>query len=123
MAESFETILKEGWTEKRSRFFKSWRKRWTVLTPSNLFTFKLQNGYNTSPTENINIRDCVNIKSAEEELHVENSFRVDSRSQSFFFVVDSPQEKELWIGAIGRAMMRPKVMISRGEEEEMNLHV
>jgi hypothetical protein len=37
--------------------------------------------------------------------------------------VDSGPEKELWIGAIGRAMMRPKVMISRGEEEELNQYI
>lgn len=123
MAESFETILKEGWVEKRSRYFKSWRKRWAVLTPGSLFTFKAPNAYTTTPTENIAIRDCINIRSAEEDVNNENSFRVDTRGYSFFFLCESAAEKELWIGAIGRAMMRPKVMISRGEEEELNQYI
>jgi hypothetical protein len=69
------------------------------------------------------MRDCVNIRSAEEDIHTEFSFRVDTKAQSFYFVVENAAEKELWIGAIGRAMMRPKVMISRGEEEELNQYI
>lgn len=90
----FNAIMKEGWCEKRSRYFKSWRQRWAVLTPQYLYTFKNQQAYNTSPTETINMQDCVNIKSAEEDVNMENAFRVDTRSESFFFKATDPAEKE-----------------------------
>ena len=38
--EDLKNIIKEGWLEKESRTFKSWRKRWFVLTPKTLYSFK-----------------------------------------------------------------------------------
>jgi len=35
---------KEGWLEKKSKFLGEWRKRWIVLTPAYLFTYKEENG-------------------------------------------------------------------------------
>lgn len=40
------------------------------------------------------MQDCVNIKSAEEDVNLENAFRVDTRSESFFFRAQDAPEKE-----------------------------
>mmetsp|Transcript_18330 Transcript_18330/g.21121 ORF Transcript_18330/g.21121 Transcript_18330/m.21121 type:complete len:121 (+) Transcript_18330:23-385(+) len=106
--DNFKDILKEGWLAKESRFFKSWRKRWFVLTPSHLFSFKEERIYK-NPTEAINLKECTTVKSAEEDIHKENSFRIDSAAQTFYIQASSTSEKESWIGAIGKAMVRPSI--------------
>ena len=40
MHEDLKNILKEGWLEKESKYLKAWRKRWFVLTPNTLYSFK-----------------------------------------------------------------------------------
>jgi PH domain len=119
-SENFEVILKEGWVDKRSRFIKEWRKRWMVLTPRFLFSFKNQQGYKTSPTERLRLQECATVKSAEEELKKDFSFRIDTRDRTFYFAANDSQEKESWIGSIGKAMVRPTVMRSQSEEEALN---
>ena len=42
--ESFN-IYKEGWLYKQSRYLKTWRKRWGVLTKTHLFTYKIEQEY------------------------------------------------------------------------------
>lgn len=118
--ENFETILKEGWIDKRSRFLKEWRRRWLVLTPRYLFSFKQQQGYRDNPTERIRLQDCSTVKSAEEETKKDFSFRIDTRDRVFYFSALDPNEKEAWIGSIGRAMVRPTVMRSKSEEDALN---
>lgn len=119
-AESFDTIIKEGWIEKRSKYVKEWRSRWMVLTPRFLCTFKKQQDYRSSPTEKINLRLCATVKSAEDDVGRAHSFRVDTSARSYFFTSKDMTEKEAWIGAIGRAMVRPTVLRSRSEEDLMN---
>mmetsp|Transcript_76907 Transcript_76907/g.89359 ORF Transcript_76907/g.89359 Transcript_76907/m.89359 type:complete len:118 (+) Transcript_76907:44-397(+) len=106
--ESFKDILKEGWLAKESRIFKSWRKRWFVLTPTHLYSFKDERVYK-SPTEVISLKECTTVKSAEEDTHKENTFRVDSAERSFYIQASSTSEKEAWIGAIGKAMVKPSI--------------
>jgi len=38
--EDLKNIVKEGFLEKESRLIKAWRKRWFVLTPNTLYSFK-----------------------------------------------------------------------------------
>ena len=44
-----------------------------VLTPTGIYSFKNKDDYK-SPTESIPLKDCNTIKSAEDEIHKENSF-------------------------------------------------
>lgn len=68
-----QSIIKEGFLDKQSRFLKSWRRycslirfsRWFVLTPHTLMTFKERKVYN-SPTEVIPLKAITSIKSADE---------------------------------------------------------
>merc|ERR1712187_423909 len=105
-----EDIVKEGWLVKQSKFMKEWRRRRVVLTAQYLCTFKNQGDYR-NPTEALRLRECSTVKSAEEELGKENCFRVDTKERSFYLIADSAQDKEAWIGNIGRMMVRPAVMV------------
>ena len=43
-------IRKEGWVLKESAMIRQYRKRWVVLTPDRLYSFKKERTYE-SPTE------------------------------------------------------------------------
>ncbi|CEM20935.1 unnamed protein product [Vitrella brassicaformis CCMP3155] len=106
---SREEIVKEGWLSKQSRFLRDWRRRWFILTPHYLASFRKQGQY-TNPTEILRLRDCSTVKSADDEVHKDNAFRVDTPGRVFFLVADTTADKESWIGHIGRQMVRPSVM-------------
>ncbi|CAG9331021.1 unnamed protein product [Blepharisma stoltei] len=117
--ESFDTIIKEGRINKCSRFFKVWRRRWMVLTPHFLVLFKRQQAYRDKPTEKIKLRDCSTVKSAEEETKKDFAFRIDSKDRVFFFSAQDANDKEAWIGSIGRVMVRFEVVRSKNEEDAL----
>ena len=64
-----------------------------------------------TPTEFLALRDCQTVRSAEDELGVAHAFRVDGPGRTFFLVAETKEEKERWIGAVGKAMIRGSVMI------------
>ncbi|CAD8043699.1 unnamed protein product [Paramecium primaurelia] len=105
MLEDLKNIMKEGWLEKESRVFKSWRKRWFVLTTTTLYTFKAEKQY-SNPTELIPLSTISTIKSCQEETNKENTFKIDTPETTFFLMSNNNQEKEAWIGAIGKAMVK-----------------
>merc|ERR1712137_234503 len=109
-----DDIVKEGWLVKQSKHMKEWRRRWCVLTPQYLCTFK-QQGELRNPSEAIRLRECSTVKSAEEETGKENPFRVDTPGRVFHLIADTTAEKEAWIGNIGRQMVRPTVMQDDGD--------
>lgn len=117
MEKKNEEILYQGWIEKRSRHLKKWRRRWMVLTPTHLITYKTDAKKNR--TERILMQDCFTIKSVEEELKIPNSFRLDSSQTRFFFRADDMPSKEVWIGSIGKMMVKPGVMRSQSEEDAL----
>merc|ERR1712217_189728 len=98
--------IKEGWLLKQSAHLKEWRRRWCVLTPKHLCSFKSEGEYKNQ-TEVINLRDCTFVRSADEDLGKENSFKVVAPNRIFYLVSDSPRDTEAWIGHIGRQMARP----------------
>lgn len=118
--ENFDVICKEGWIYKQSKYLKEWRRRWVVLTPRQLCSFKEPQNYRVSPTERVWLKDCSSVKSAEEETRQLNGFRLDSGGRVYYFYTDEQQDKEAWIGAIGRAMIRPTVVRTRSEEEMLD---
>jgi len=118
--ENFEVIYKEGWVYKQSKYLKEWRRRWVVLTPRLLCSFREPGNYRVTPTEQVWLKDCSSVKSAEEETRQANGFRVDSAGRIYYFYTEEHEDKEAWIGAIGRAMIRPTVVRSRSEEEMLN---
>jgi hypothetical protein len=110
--------LTQGWIEKRSRHLKRWRRRWMVLTSKYLCTFKSENL--KGRTERILLQQCATIKSVDEDLKIPLSFRLDCRDTSFYFRALDVSSKEMWIGAIGKYMIKPGVLRSVSEEEALN---
>ena len=109
-------ILKQGYLEKQSRYLKTWRKRWIILLKTHLLTFKDNNGDWRTPTEIIPINNCCTVKSADDELNVKNSFKVLVQDRAFYFQGVDNSDKEAWIGALGKAMIKSTVMIDDNME-------
>lgn len=74
-----------------------------VLTPRFLFTFKAQQRYNESPTERLRVQEFLTIKYTE-EIKKNFVFRIETKDRVFY--IYALDDKELWIGSIGRAMVR-----------------
>eukprot|EP01017_Pseudomicrothorax_dubius_P025667 TRINITY_DN2797_c0_g2_i2.p1 TRINITY_DN2797_c0_g2~~TRINITY_DN2797_c0_g2_i2.p1 ORF type:complete len:119 (-),score=25.97 TRINITY_DN2797_c0_g2_i2:121-477(-) len=111
-----DNVIKEGYLTKQSKFWKTWRQRWFVLTPTSLYSFKEEKNYK-DPTEVIPLKDCSTVKSAEDEVNKQYAFRIDCKDRTFYLTAASSSEKEGWIGAIGKAMV--KLSARRNSEEEM----
>ena len=92
-----------------------------VLTPNGIYSFKAQTEDYKNPTESIPLKDCSTIKSAEDETHKENAFRLDCQSNRiFYFVAPTSSEKEGWIGAIGKTMvnLKPPAHFNEDDDDE-----
>ncbi|CAD8051147.1 unnamed protein product [Paramecium sonneborni] len=116
MLEDLKNIMKEGWLEKESRVFKTWRKRWFVLTTTTLYTFKGEKQY-SNPTEMISLSTISTIKSCQEETNKENTFKIDTPETTFYLMSNNSQEKEVWIGAIGKAMVKLHMKKNQADDD------
>ncbi|CAD8085252.1 unnamed protein product [Paramecium primaurelia] len=117
MLEDLKNIMKEGWLEKESRVFKSWRRRWFVLTTTTLYSFKAEKQY-SNPTEIIQLSTVSTIKSCQEETNKENTFKIDTPDQTFFLQASNNQDKEGWIGAVGKAMVKLNLKKNRNDDDD-----
>lgn len=70
------------------------------------------------PTEMIQLKMCKGVKSAEDDTKKENSFRVDFVGNTFFFVADSPEKKEKWIGVISKQMISPNIINDNDDSDD-----
>ena len=66
-------IRKEGWVMKESATLRQYRKRWLVLTSDRLCTFKKEGVY-IDPTEEVDLRHCGTVKSADDLTNRPYSF-------------------------------------------------
>ena len=54
---------------------------------------------------------CSTVKTADEEINKEFSFKLDINGTTFYFCADSYDEKENWIGALGKSMIKTSILI------------
>ena len=114
--------LKEGSLKKESRYRKVWRERWVVLTTKNIYTFEKPHVYE-NPTETIEVSNIKTVKTDETKggfcfvsYHIYNCYiinllylyfqKLDMGDECFFFEAKTFEEKEGWIGAIGKALIK-----------------
>ena len=107
--------LKEGFLKKESRIRKVWRERWVVLTTSFIYTFENQGIYR-NPTETIDVKTIKTVKTDESKsgfnfvsyfnLYIIKLQRIVTDETYFLFEAKTFEEKESWIGAIGKAMVK-----------------
>ena len=107
-------VTHEGWVVKQSRTLKRWRKRWLVLSTLSACTYRHERVFK-NPTERIPIDDFRSITSVEDVPTHPYVFRLDTPRRSFLFSVESKEDRNTWIGAIGRAIARPAVLRNSGD--------
>ena len=54
----------------------------------------------------IDVSRCLSIKGAEDIIHKSHAFELSTTEDIMFFLADSDKEKEDWINAVGRAIVR-----------------
>jgi hypothetical protein len=60
----------------------------------------------TPPRGVLDVSRCLSIKGAEDALNKPHAFEISTSDHAVFFVADSEKEKEDWINAVGRAIVR-----------------
>jgi len=92
-----------GWLTKRSQWLKEWRRRYFFLKGNQLHFAK---GPSHSPHGVVDLSKCLTVKSAEEKTNKRHCFEVATESATYFMFAGTDKEKDEWIGAIGRAIVR-----------------
>mmetsp|Transcript_13786 Transcript_13786/g.27957 ORF Transcript_13786/g.27957 Transcript_13786/m.27957 type:complete len:167 (+) Transcript_13786:66-566(+) len=110
-------IRKEGWVSKESAVIRTYRKRWMVLTPDRLYSFKREKQY-SDPTEEIDLRQCGTVKSADDLTNRPYSFTVQVPERHFFLAAANDADRNEWVAAIGRATTESRRVRSYSEEVE-----
>lgn len=106
-----------GWLMKQGEVMKSWRRRWVVLKQGKIFWFKNEVVTPQSPCRGIiEVDKCLSVKGAEDAIHRSFAFELSTADSVMYFVADSDKEKEDWINAIGRAIVRHSASL---QEEEV----
>eukprot|EP00624_Nannochloropsis_granulata_P000057 evm.model.NODE_10174_length_41657_cov_19.929615.4 len=54
----------------------------------------------------IDLSSCMTVKSAELKAHKRNALEVSTPETTFLMYADTEKEKDDWIGAVGRAIVR-----------------
>mmetsp|Transcript_1636 Transcript_1636/g.4875 ORF Transcript_1636/g.4875 Transcript_1636/m.4875 type:complete len:138 (+) Transcript_1636:140-553(+) len=110
----------QGWLTKQSVWLKDWRRRYFILKGSKLFFAKSEM---SPPHGMIDLASCMTVKSAEYKAHKRNALEVSTPDTTFLMYADSEKDKDDWIGAIGRAIVRCSSTYTNddgmeGDEEE-----
>lgn len=96
-----------GWLMKQGEYIKTWRRRWFVLKQGKIFWFKSDVVTPDSvPRGVVEVKKCLSIKGAEDIINKPHAFEVSTTESSMFFIADSDKEKEDWINAVGRAIVK-----------------
>ncbi|KAJ8602827.1 hypothetical protein CTAYLR_002618 [Chrysophaeum taylorii] len=93
----------QGWLTKQSVWLKDWRRRYFILKQSKLFFSKNES---STPHGMIDLASCMTVKSAEYKAHKRNALEVSTPDTTYLMYADTEKEKDDWIGAIGRAIVR-----------------
>ena len=102
---------------KESAMIRTYRKRWLVLTPERLYSFKQERRYENA-TEEIDLKLCGTVKSADDLTNRQFTFTVQVPDRNFFLMASSDAERNEWVAAIGRATTESRRVRSYSEEVE-----
>eukprot|EP00438_Fugacium_kawagutii_P033086 Skav229599 [mRNA] locus=scaffold510:208561:208899:+ [translate_table: standard] len=96
----------EGWVWKRSRFLKIWRRRWVVLLPNQLMSFK--NRGDLHPTELLPVGSVLGVHSADAQVQQTRCFCVAVRQRNYHMVADNEKDKRTWMKEIEKALCKKR---------------
>uniref|UniRef100_A0A7S0MXT0 PH domain-containing protein n=1 Tax=Pyramimonas obovata TaxID=1411642 RepID=A0A7S0MXT0_9CHLO len=112
----WENPERVGWLMKQGAWIKTWRRRWFVMKDGLIFWFKTDKVTQSSvPRGIVQVNKCLSVKGAEEVLNKPFSFEISTRENTQYFVADSDKEKEDWINAVGRAIVRQSASMQQEE--------
>lgn len=97
---NFNNITTQGWLQKRSRYLRSWKKRYVIVADNCIFTFK--DSLNLKkPTEKLNLHKALEIMQDTDIQTKKNySFGIRFEKKIFYFFASSEEEKMEWINKI-----------------------
>jgi len=95
---AYPNSLLEGWVWKQSRLMKRWRRRYLVLTPLNLATYK-QRGDITA-TESVMPAEFNTAFQADKEVLQSRSFCISVKKRNYFMVCDDDETRDTWVKTV-----------------------
>lgn len=93
--------IMEGWVWKRSRYLKRWRRRWLVLLPSEIASFKSRS--DERPTESIAAGTLKSVRDADWEVGQTRCFCLAVARRNYYMVCDDDTQKRDWTREIRKA--------------------
>eukprot|EP00351_Strombidinopsis_sp_SopsisLIS2011_P003519 CAMPEP_0116879834 /NCGR_PEP_ID=MMETSP0463-20121206/11676_1 /TAXON_ID=181622 /ORGANISM="Strombidinopsis sp, Strain SopsisLIS2011" /LENGTH=66 /DNA_ID=CAMNT_0004529635 /DNA_START=267 /DNA_END=467 /DNA_ORIENTATION=+ len=60
---------------------------------------------------------CCTVKSTDDEMNKANSFKLEVKGRTFYMQAENYNEKEGWIGALGKAMIKKSVLMDDMDED------
>lgn len=94
--------IMEGWVWKRSRFLKRWRRRYLVLVPSLLSSFR--DPGDRCATESARAIEFNKVCCADGRVKKNRAFCVSVIKREYFIVCDTDGQKSAWMSAISEAL-------------------
>ncbi|KAL7714853.1 non-specific serine/threonine protein kinase [Entamoeba marina] len=96
--------VKCGYLVKQGGSWKSWKKRWCMLTPTGMiFYFK--------DKKDINSKGCVDVNSASdilaEDVKKKNCFGIVTPNRTYFMAAESKETRDDWIQCLKRFVKTP----------------
>eukprot|EP00753_Platysulcus_tardus_P008217 PLAT15819.1.p1 GENE.PLAT15819.1~~PLAT15819.1.p1 ORF type:complete len:129 (+),score=42.09 PLAT15819.1:38-388(+) len=115
MAEDVGSPDFAGWLTKRSMWLKDWRRRYFMLKGNRLYFCKSPHD---EPHGMVDLSQCLTVKSADVKTRKKHSFEVATPVATYYMYAESEKEKDEWIGAIGRAIVRFSPAFKSDMEDE-----
>uniref|UniRef100_A0A7S3BNB3 PH domain-containing protein n=1 Tax=Prasinoderma singulare TaxID=676789 RepID=A0A7S3BNB3_9VIRI len=107
---------RSGWLQKQGELLPNWRRRFFVIKQGKIFWFKKpEQGQAERPRGCIDVRRCLSIKGAEDAINKAHAFELSTAESTMYFVADSDKEKEEWINAVGKAIVRSSHALADAE--------
>ena len=76
------------------------------------------NAQDSIPRGVIDVHRCLSIKGAEDAINRPHAFELSTADEAMFFIADSDKEKEDWINAVGRAIVRHSRSLLEGDQAD-----
>ncbi len=92
-----EVIVKQGWLEKEGGTYKSWKKRWTVLSHPQTLTYYKKKGGEKMGT--VPLKGCGPIQEATYK-NKKHCFSIVTEKRHYYFVADSAESAKSWLQAL-----------------------
>lgn len=88
----------EGWVWKRSRYLRRWRRRWLVLLPNQLASYKRRG--DAKPTEECHAGTVHRVYNGDADVHQTRCFCIVVSKRRYYMVCDDEAQKSNWMREI-----------------------